>query len=127
MLPLDVCETAAASEFAGAIVSMLAAVTMVAAGDDASVAGAPCVLAGSMPLASSGEANRAVSPSITRSFAVTCGAPFEVLSLDVGLVEARIFAPVALLIWKRRAGLSRPVTHPDSPKTVDERSLNVFA
>ena len=100
MLLLDVCETAAASEFAGAIVSLLAAVTMVAAGDGASVAGAPCVLAGSMPLASSGEANRAVSPSITRS---------------------------ALPIWKRRAGLSRPVTHPDSPKTVDERSLNVFA
>ena len=66
ILLLDVCETAAASEFAGAIVSMLPAVTMVAAGDGASVAGAPCVLAGSMPLVWSGEATRTVPPSITR-------------------------------------------------------------
>ena len=92
ILLLDVCETATASEFAGAIVSILAAVTMVAAVDDASVAGAPCVLAGSMPLVSSGEATRTVSPSVTRSFAVTCGAPFEAFSLDAVLAEARFFA-----------------------------------
>jgi hypothetical protein len=116
MLLLDICETAAASEFAGAIVSMLAAVTMVAAGDDASVAGAPCVLAGSMPLVSSGEANRAVSPSITRSFAVTRGAPFEVLSLDVGLVEARFFA----------AGWALLENNPNTPlPTANEGQLNI--
>jgi hypothetical protein len=98
MLPillLGVCETAAAPEFdlsAGAIASVLAAFWTVAAADSASLASAPCALAArSMSLASFGEATCLVSPSITSSLggAVTCGAPFKVLSLAAGLVEAR--------------------------------------
>ena len=98
ILLLGVCDTAAASKFdlsAGAIVSVVAAFTMVAAAGDASLASAPCALAvRSMSSASFGEATRMASPSNTSSLgsAATCGAPFKVASLLAGLVEARFFA-----------------------------------
>ena len=95
MLPillLGVCERAAASEFdsfAGAIVSVLAAVTTVAAAGD----GAPCAsVARSMSSTWSDEATRTALPSITSSLGVTCDAPFKVLSLAAGLAEACFFA-----------------------------------
>ena len=74
---------------------VLAAVTTVAAAGDASLASAPCAsVARSMSLAWSGEATRTALPPITSSLggAVTCGASFEMFSLDAGLVEARFFA-----------------------------------
>jgi hypothetical protein len=51
-------------------------------------------VARSMSLAWSGEATRTALPPITSSLggAVTCGASFEMFSLDAGLVEARFFA-----------------------------------
>src|SRR4029077_8236020 len=112
ILLLGVCATAAAPEFdlsAGAIVSVLAAVTTVAAADGASLASAPSALAArSMSLASFGEAARMASPSITSPLggAVTCGAPFKMLSLAAGLVEARFFAAGLALLECLTADLS---------------------
>src|SRR5215472_4993884 len=98
MLPillLGVCETTAASEFdlsAGAIVSGPTAFMTVAAANGASLSSVPCALAAtSMSLTSLNEAIRVASPSITSSLGVNSGAPFEVPSLDAGLVEAGLF------------------------------------
>ena len=74
-----------------------------------SPAGAPSALAArSMSLASFGEAARMASPSITSPLggAVTCGAPFKVLSLAAGLVEARFFAAGLALLECLAADLS---------------------
>jgi hypothetical protein len=120
ILLLGVSEMAAASEFAGAIVSALTAVTMVAAGDDASLAGAPCALAArSISLLSSGKATRTVSPSITSLFAVTCGAPFEVLSLEKLASPSKFSARCQGL--RRHCGVAHGVRDRGMPEEVLER------